>query len=118
MSKQIDALKKLGLTDEEIADVLATDKKIDKGEKLFELSAEKEKSSKKARSVSKAPTVYKLTPREKKADTQKAKILNEILKTVESLADLGSVVATNPEREIVFTENGKKFKIVLSCPRS
>ena len=43
MSKQIDALKKLGLTDEEIADVLATDKKIDKGEKLFELSAEKEK---------------------------------------------------------------------------
>ena len=117
MSKQIDALKKLGLTDEEIADVLATDKKIDKGEKLFELDADQQKASKKARQAQ-APTIYQFKPRERKTDTQKTKILNEILKTVENLADLGSVVATNPEREIVFTENGKKFKIVLSCPRS
>ena len=48
MSKQIDALRKLGLTDAEIEQVLADDKRIDKGEKLFELSAEQEKASKQA----------------------------------------------------------------------
>ena len=35
MSRQIDALRKLGLSDAEIEQVLADDKRIDKGEKLF-----------------------------------------------------------------------------------
>lgn len=122
MSKQIEALKKLGLTDTEIAEVLEADKKIDKGEKLFELSAEKEKSSKEARSVARKPTVYKLDnakgKRSKKADNQKNEILKSIIEAVEKFADNGSVETINPEREFVFTENGKKFKIVLSCPRS
>ena len=116
MSKQIDALKKLGLTDEEIADVVASDKKIDKGEKLFELPKDKEKSSKKARSVSKAPTIYNLKPRERKTDEQKRKIISAVSVALLGLTD--TVEITNTEREIVFTENGRKFKIVLSCPRS
>ena len=38
--KQIQALKNLGLTDEEVTEVLADDEKIDKGAKLFELPDE------------------------------------------------------------------------------
>ena len=49
MSKQVEALRKLGLTDAEIEQVLADDKRIDKGEKLFELTTEQEKASKQAR---------------------------------------------------------------------
>ena len=37
MSKQIEAMKKLGYTDAEIAEMLEADKRIDRGEKLFEL---------------------------------------------------------------------------------
>ena len=56
LDPQVVALAKLGLTDEEIKQVLADDKRIDKGEKLFELSAEQERESKKARNVGRAPT--------------------------------------------------------------
>ena len=36
------AMRKLGFTDEEIADVMEADKRIDKGEKLFELSKDQD----------------------------------------------------------------------------
>ena len=49
--KQIQALKNLGLTDEEVAKVLADDEKIDKGAKLFELPKELEQGAKKARNA-------------------------------------------------------------------
>ena len=41
--KQIEAMRKLGMTEDEIKQVLADDKRIDKGEKLFELTAEQTK---------------------------------------------------------------------------
>ena len=39
-------MKALGISREEALEVIADDKRIDKGEKLFELSAEQEKASK------------------------------------------------------------------------
>ena len=50
MTKQVENLMKaLDITEEEALQVIADDKAIDKGEKLFELSAEQEKASKKAK---------------------------------------------------------------------
>ena len=46
---QLEAMRKLGMTEEEIADVVKSDEAIDKGEKLFELTVEQEKASKQAR---------------------------------------------------------------------
>ena len=118
MSKQIEALRKLGLTDAEIEQVLADDKRIDKGEKLFELSAEQEKASKQARQADRKPTVYKLDntagKRSKKADTDKQEIMRKLLDCFDEYAPQ----VINAEREFTFTYNGKKFKIVLSAPRS
>ena len=37
---------------------------------------------------------------------------------VENVAEGGAVDVTNPERELVFHYNGKKYKITLSAPRS
>ena len=86
MSKQIEALRKLGLTDAEIEQVLADDKRIDKGEKLFELSAEQEKASKQARKADRKPTVYKLDntagKRSKKEDSDKATLMNALFTAI------------------------------------
>ena len=122
MNKQIEAFKKLGLTDEEIKQVMEDDKKIDKGEKLFELSSEQEKASKKARQVDRKPTIYKLDnekgKRSKKADNVKGGLIELLTKTIKAQADCKSLEVLNPEREFVFDWNGKKYKIVLSAPRS
>ena len=118
MSKQIEAMRKLGMTEDEIKQVLADDKRIDKGEKLFELTAEQEKASKQARQADRKPTVYKLDntagKRSKKADTDKQEIMRKLLDCFDEYAPQ----VINAEREFTFTYNGKKFKIVLSAPRS
>ena len=115
--KKILALKNLGLTDEEIIKVIEDDEKIDKGEKLFELDKELEKGAKKAR-MSGNTKGYTKTAREKKTDRQKRFIIDTISR---ALTDhLGGSVheITNPEREIVVEYCHRKFKIVLSCPRT
>ena len=50
----------LGISREEAEQLVADDEAIDKGAKLFELTAEQEKASKQARKADRAPTVYKL----------------------------------------------------------
>jgi hypothetical protein len=118
MSKQIEALRKLGLTDAEIEQVLADDKRIDKGEKLFTLSHEQEKASKKARSVARQPTAYNFTKRERKADEDKRYLVEAFEKLLAEQVKADEIEIVNPEREIVFKVNDRKYKIVLSCPRS
>lgn len=117
MTKQEIALYKLGLSKEEVADVLEKDKQIDKGEKLFELSKEQEQASKKARSTTatKTPTVYTFkTKREKKADVDKGKLIADLLDGIPYTKDIEVI---NPEREFTFTYKDKKYKVVLSVPR-
>ena len=120
LDPQVAALAKLGLNDEEIKQVLADDKRIDKGEKLFELTAEQEREAKKARNVGRAPTAYKFTKRERKPDEDK-KVLCQTM--IEALIEAGMVDNStlhieNIEREFLFKHNGKKYKVVLSAPRS
>ena len=117
MSKQVEAMRKLGMSEEEIADVLESDKHIDRGEKLFELDPELEKGAKKARQADRKPTTYNFQKRERKADTGKRDLISALVGAVAPLAD-GEVEITNIEREFVFTVNGRKYKVVLSAPRS
>ena len=90
-------MKKLGCTEAEALEIIEADKAIDKGANLFELTAEQEKASKQARQADSKPrskpTAIKYNP------------------------DCDSFEATNPEREAVFHFKGRKYKIVLSCPR-
>ena len=113
---QIKALENLGLTAEEIAEVLADDEKIEKGAKLFELPDELKEGAKKARNAGNC-NGYTKANREKKVDTDKREIINLIAETVENLTDEGTVYINNPEREIEFVKGSRKYKIVLSCPR-
>lgn len=115
--EQVRAMRVLGMTDEEIADVLDCDRRIDKGEKLFELSAEQEQASKKARQADRKPTNYEFKPRERKPNDSKRAIINALVDCAKELADGGEVDVTNIEREFLFTANGVKYKVVLSAPR-
>ena len=113
--KQIQALKNLGLTDKEVAEVLADDKKIDKGAKLFELPDELKEATKKARNAGNCKGYTKPANREKKVDNDKRFLIETLKLALLPFAE--NVEIANPEREMTFTHNSKKYKIVLSCPR-
>ncbi len=109
-------MKNLGITESEAIEVLKADQQIDKGEKLFELTAEQSKASKQARIVPRTPTAYNFTKRERKADNDKRELIDLLVESLTPRANNLDVV--NAERELTFIYNDRKFKIVLSAPRS
>lgn len=115
MSKQLEAMRKLKLSEEEIADILACDKAIDQGKKMdWDLSdAEHKKAVKQANAGEKKETAKK--PRKAKENPGKQMIITEISQVLERISD--SVEILNPEREISFQIDGVGYKITLSVPR-
>jgi hypothetical protein len=105
--------------DEETAkEIMETDKRIDKGEKLFDLPKELEKGAKKARMSGNCKGYTKSVDKEKKIDVVKRFLIQSMGEIAENLADNGTIEIANPEREFTFVYKDKKYKIVLSCPRS
>ena len=122
--KQIQAMRKMGMTEEEIADVLRTDKEIDQGADLFPLAKELQEGAKKARRADRTDTPK---PRTREENVDKRRLVeflknaleNEINLSVTETDYIGTTVEIiNPEREFLFTYKGKKYKVVLSCPRN
>lgn len=120
LSKQdqakLKSLLSLGLSEDEALQVIEDDKRIDRGEKLFELTEEQKANEKKARLTGEKATT-KPTKREKKVDNQKQDIISTMVGSIINVFGVRVDVA-NEEREFAFELNGKKFKVVLSCPRS
>jgi hypothetical protein len=110
-------MRKLNCTKAEAEDIIKSDFEIEKGANPFPLDKEQEKASKKARSVPRGVGVYKFSQPKRKADTDKRDLINQFAEMVENVADGGVVEIINPEREFLFTYNGRKFKITLSAPR-
>lgn len=122
---QILAMQKVGMTEEEIADVLKCDKEIDRGAKLFELEKDLQAGAKKARRADRTDTP-KQAVRERKPNEDKRRLVeflknaleNEICLSVTDTDYIGTTVEiVNPEREFLFTYNETKYKVVLSVPR-
>ena len=114
---QVMAMRKQGFTEEEIEDVLRTDKEIDRGANLFPLDPELEVGAKKARRADRTDTPKKAV-RERKEDVDKGVLLEQLCNAISSTPINATCEVVNPEREFLFTYNGRKFKVVLSCPRS
>ena len=110
-------MENLGCDYETAKQVVLDDERIDKGEKLFEQTAEQKANSKKYRQGDRKPTVYKLDKRERKADADKRQLIALLCASVGEVADNEPTV-TNIERQIDFEFKGRKFRIVLSAPRS
>ena len=109
-------MKSLNISREEAIELMEEDKRIDRGEKLYELDPELEKGAKKARQADRKKSDTP-TKRERKPKPEKAEICSAMM---EGLTKLGvaDFNITNPEREFVFVHNGTKYKVTLACPRS
>lgn len=109
-------MKMLGISREEAIQLIEDDKRIDKGEKLFELPDELKAGAKKARQAPRT-TGYQFTQREKKAKPEKAEICTAMMNGLKGLG-VDDFTINNPEREFIFIHNGTKYKVTLACPRS
>ena len=114
MAKVEQLMEILKCSEAEALDIIKSDEAIDKGANPFPLSADQEKASKKARAVPRGVGIYKFEKKERKADTDKGKLIADLLNGIPYAED---VEITNPEREFLFTYNGRKFKVTLSAPR-
>ena len=120
MEKQIENLmEKLKISREEAIDIIQSDKAIDKGEKLFELTEEQKKAEKKARITTgknRVDAYGKKVTKEKKQNDDKIFLIDCLIK---ALVDGGCQVkeVANPEREFEFIYKEIKYKIVMSVPR-
>ena len=110
----------LNITEDEAREVQQTDKRIDRGEKLFELPPELEAGAKKARRAErkKVDTVK----RERKPDENKRWLIQYLAVALEDAdcdldTNLENIVVVNPERELEFTYSGKKYRLTLMRPR-
>ncbi len=120
MNNQIQNLiKVLGCTKEEAQEIIKADSQIDKGEKLFELTPEQEKASKKARMTgTKKPTVYNFdTKNKKKKENPEKQYLIEFLKEA-LVTKCENINVTNVEREITFEYAGTNYRLTLAVPRT
>lgn len=120
--KQIESMRKLGFTDEEIEDVIKADDAIDHGEKVdFDLDPEKEKEAKKyiKSGTRKAPVNYQLDntggKRSRKENPTKGAIIAEIAKFLEETSENAceNVVITNKERQISFVIGENSYELTL-----
>ena len=115
MEQQIAKLmKSLGISREEAIELMEEDKRIDRGEKLYELAPELQAGAKKARQADRKKTEVK---REKKAKPEQAEICSAMMDGLRELG-VGEFEITNAEREFIFHKDGVKYKVTLACPRS
>jgi hypothetical protein len=110
-------MQTLDITEQEALELIEDDEKIEKGEKLFELTDEQKANSKKARQTG-TRTQTTPTKRERKEDTDKRFLISILYKALADNTNDAVVEITNAERQIDFEHNGRKFRVVLSAPRS
>lgn len=116
--KQINFLMAtLDISREEAIDIIEKDKIIDEGGNPFPLSKDGEKVAKKMRASTRkvVDPAGKTAHRKIKSKPEKAFLIDRI---VESLRECATVTIDNPERQITLEYNDKKYKIVLSEPRT
>ena len=106
-------MKSLGISREEAIELMEEDKRIDRGEKLYELDPELQAGAKKARQADRKKTDVK---RERKPKPEKEEICSAMM---DGLRELGveQFEILNAEREFIFHKDGVRYKVILSCPR-
>ena len=121
MAKDAEQLQRimanLKCTEEEAAEIMAYDKAVDKGEKTpHDLTPAQNKVAQSyARTGTRKPTVYKFEKKERKPNEPKRELI-EMFAAVLTENSINHAIM-NPERQIDFTFNGVKYRIVLSAPR-
>ena len=106
-------MRVLGCTEAEAEDIIASDKAIDKGERVyFDLDPETEKQAKKMINVETHKKSAEKTVKTRKENPTKASIIAEI---TQFLTENGynSVEILNKERQISFKADGNAYELTL-----
>lgn len=114
--KQIDACRKLGMTDKQIAEMYDDDADVDKGiEMPWDLTAEEHKKAMKQANADEHAKPKTPVKRERKANPTKAGIVAEIATFLTENSEFATenVQITNKERMIAFQIGDEKYEITL-----
>lgn len=119
-NKQIENMRKLGMTEEEIAEILEEDKAIDRSgvsDKVFdwEMDPEEHKKAMKLANSDEKKTSDK-KKRERKEDPVKRGIIQTLFDCLDENYQQAKI--DNPERVITFWANGNPYQITLSFMRN
>lgn len=109
-------MKTLEIPREEAIEILESDKEIDKGKKLFELTPEQKKTEKKMKNagVRTVDAYGKARTRTRPADEDKRTLIKILESSLQNVQDL---TVTREEGQLDFRYNGRRFRIMLSAPR-
>lgn len=116
-------MRNLGISEDEALQVIADDKAIDKGEKLFELSEEQKKVAKKMTNFDsknrKKPIVVGSKPTKRKENATKGGIIAELTQflTENSQFSIENLEILNAERQISFKIGEDTFELTLTQKR-
>jgi len=107
--KRVDELTDKDFSMQEAIEIVIADRAIDKGEKLFELSAELEAGAKKARRADGRKNT-------RKPNEEKRLLIQSFINALPDEATELSI--ENAERIFYFVYNDTRYKVVLSAPRT
>lgn len=99
------------LTDEEAYEFIEQGRRIDKGEKLFEPTAEQKANIKKAKNT--GTRVYSFSQRQRKENTTKIDIIKGLFDFLGQSEEMINLEITNKERQISFEYLGEKYELTL-----
>lgn len=108
-------IQTLNISIAELEEMKQSDKEIDRGAKLFELTDELKAGAKKARQAGRKALITN-THKPKAVNNEKIDLINRLIESVSNVAE--SIDVVNPERIFSFTVNGTKYKVTMSVPRS
>lgn len=112
-------MKNLGISEAEALQVIADDKAIDRGEKLFELTDEQKKVAKKMSNFDsktrKKPVIVGSKPTKRKENATKSGIITEIATFLggNSQFSVENLEILNPERQFSFKIGDETYEITL-----
>lgn len=115
-TKQIEACRKLGMSDKEIAEMYADDDDVDKGiEMPWDLSKEEHKKAMKQANSDEHKKSTTPIKRERKSNPTKAGIIAEIATFLTENSEFATenVEITNKERMIAFKIGEERYEITL-----
>ena len=125
VDKRIEACRKLGMSEEEIREMLDEDKRIDRGEVMdWDLSEEEHKKAMKyANSDEKKrqkPAESDNTGKKRKENPTKEGIISKIFTFLCGLSEFSveNVEILNKERQIAFSVSGNRYELTLVQKRS
>lgn len=116
MTQKERIMRNLGCTEAEADEILAMDKEIDRGNRVyFDMTKEEEKAAKKLANVTehkKKSTIYEFKKRERKPNEEKGSLIMTLFEFLQTIK-VDNPTVTNKERQIAFSVGDNDYELTL-----